>query len=43
MLPVDVAITRFRRDLTIAALVRISLLAAAMFCVLAEPFGLHQG
>jgi len=43
MLPVDLAISRFRRDLTIAALVRILLLAAAMACVLAEPmFGLHQ-
>jgi hypothetical protein len=43
MLPVDLAISRFRRDLTIAALVRMSLVAAAMACVLAEPvFGLRQ-
>lgn len=43
MLPVDVAITRFRRDLTIASLIRFSLLAAAMVCILAQPlFGAHQ-
>jgi hypothetical protein len=43
MLPVDLAINRFRRDLTIAALLRYVLLAAALGCILAEPvFGLHQ-
>jgi hypothetical protein len=44
MLPVDVAITRFRRDLTIAALLRTLLLAAAAACVLAGPvFGRDEG
>jgi hypothetical protein len=43
MLPVDLAINRFRRDLTIAALLRFVLLAAALGCIVAEPvFGLHQ-
>jgi hypothetical protein len=43
MLPVEVAITRFRRDLTIAALIRFCLLLAAMLCILAQPlFGAHQ-
>jgi hypothetical protein len=43
MLPVEVAITRFRRDLTIAALIRLALLVAAMLCILAQPlFGAHQ-
>jgi len=42
MLPVDVAITRFRRDLTIAALLRTLLLLAAMGCIVAGPvFGLE--
>jgi hypothetical protein len=42
MLPVDLAINRFRRDLTIAALLRTLLMMAAMGCVLAGPvFGLQ--
>lgn len=44
MLPADVAITRFRRDLTIAALLRTLLLAAAVGCCLAGPiFGRDDG
>jgi hypothetical protein len=43
MLPVDLAITRFRRDLTIAALIRLALLFAAILCIVAQPvFGLHE-
>jgi hypothetical protein len=43
MIPVDLAITRFRRDLTIAALLRYVLLVAALCCLVAEPvFGIHQ-
>lgn len=43
MLPVDLAITRFRRDLTIAAILRAALLVAALACVVADPlFGAHQ-
>jgi hypothetical protein len=43
MLPVEVAIARFRRDLTIARLLRFSFLAVAMLCIAAQPvFGFHQ-
>jgi hypothetical protein len=42
MLPVDSAINRFRRDLTIAALLRTILVLAAVGCVVAELIGLHQ-
>jgi hypothetical protein len=43
MIPVELAINRFRRDLTIAALLRGGLLMAAVVCVVAEPiFGIHQ-
>lgn len=43
MLSVDGAITKFHRDLTIAALLRGALLAVALACVLAQPvFGMHQ-
>jgi hypothetical protein len=42
MIPVDAAISRFRRDLTIAALLRAALLSGALACVLAGPMlGLH--
>jgi len=42
MIPVDAAISRFRRDLTIAALLRALLLSGALACVLAGPMlGLH--
>jgi hypothetical protein len=37
MLPADLAITRFRRDLVIATLLRTALLVAAVGCVLAGP------
>jgi hypothetical protein len=44
MLPVDIAITRFRRDLTIAALLRTLLVVAAVSCVLAGAvFGHDNG
>jgi hypothetical protein len=43
MLPVDVAIHRFRRDLTIAALIRLALFFAAILCIIAQPLlGAHQ-
>src|SRR3954467_12304480 len=37
MLTVEYAISRFRRDLTLAALVRYLLAAAALFCILVAP------
>jgi hypothetical protein len=44
MLPVEIAITRFRRDLTIAALLRSLLVLVALACVLAGPvFGGGDG
>ncbi|HEX4056273.1 MAG TPA: hypothetical protein VHX86_18585 [Tepidisphaeraceae bacterium] len=43
MLPVDVAITRFRRDLTIAAVLRALLVAAAIGCCVAGPVFGHDG
>ncbi len=44
MLPVDIAITRFRRDLVIAALLRAALVIVALGCVLAGPiFGHDNG
>jgi hypothetical protein len=43
MLSVDGTITRFRRDLTIAALLRAALLVIALTCILAQPvFGMHE-
>ena len=43
MIPVEVAISKFRRDLTIAALLRTGLFAIALVCILAQPiFRLHQ-
>src|ERR1700677_1542742 len=43
MLSVDGTITRFRRDLTIAALLRAALLVIALACILAQPvFGMRQ-
>jgi tetratricopeptide (TPR) repeat protein len=44
MLPVDIAITRFRRDLVIAALLRGALVIVALGCILAGPvFGRDNG
>jgi hypothetical protein len=44
MLPVDIAITRFRRDLVIAALLRMLLVLVALACVVAGPvFGRGDG
>ncbi len=37
MLPVDYAISRFRRELTLGAIVRFVLLAGALFCLLSGP------
>jgi hypothetical protein len=43
MLSVDGAITRFRRDLTIAALLRAAMVIMAVGCVIAQPvLGMHQ-
>jgi hypothetical protein len=43
MLSVDHTITRFRRDLALAALLRTGLMAVALVCVLAQPvFGMRQ-
>jgi hypothetical protein len=42
MIPVDATISRVRRDLTIAALLRAALLSAALACVLVGPMlGVH--
>lgn len=44
MLPADIAITRFRRDLVIAALLRMALFIVAVAGILAEPvFGRDNG
>jgi hypothetical protein len=43
MIPVDLAISRFRRDLTVAAVVRAALLLSAAACMLVGPLlGLHS-
>jgi hypothetical protein len=44
ILPVDVAISRFRRDLAVSRFLRALLITGAVFCLLAGPvFGSHGG